>query len=1683
MTTPVRELAFIDTSITDWETLLAGLSPDLEVVILDPARDGLLQIADTLRNRSDISAIHLFSHGSSGELILGGMVLNAGNLVDYGDALVTIGNALTATGDILLYGCNVAQGEAGQAFIAQLAAGTGADVAASDDLTGNQAAGGDWALEKSTGTIDAEALQPATYAGTLSPSDPVIDIFNSVGFYATFAELSKAAYHLSGYPLSPDESTGHGDNFIKPYADESWNQINATWRVLSAGELVSPSTGTTTVLDIGFNEQNQPWEIHADGIYTCRNAAAFAVRCDDAVIISFRGTNDNDDGVWPETPDESDWVDMGEHYSELRPFIQIVDDYITAQDITKVYVTGHSLGGGMALAYMGEHPDHVESGTAISYEAVTFAAPGYYFLKAFDPRILSIEITGDPVPDVPKGYQGYTINVITVGPEGYSGTDWHSMDMYLAAAKAMDQELPDTTIRTTDGSGATIHGLMQSMFGPLNALDVTMAMREEWATADSHFWNGPLAPRFVAMDGDNQLQGFADIGGVPSGALVTGPYLATKIQKAGVLIGGDGNDVYLVDHVDDQVVESPDSGIDTVNAHVSYTLGANVENLKLFTNNKINGTGNNQGNWIEGNDAANILNGLGGGDTLWGKDGDDTLDGGDGNDMLGGGVGDDRLVGGTGDDIYRYWLHDDDERIFDAGGNDQLWLDSISLADIDGVSRPDGSNDLVIEIDDHPWLPLAYDKITIEGWYAGSDNQIETVRIDDMDLSGAAFINLVEQIEAGGAGLRPAGDSSDQLYYGTDAAESIDLQGGNDRGYGRGGDDTIIGGDGNDWLEGGMGADKLKGGTGDDTYVVDDAGDVVDEAMPLGVTLNDIPIIVSSNVLGQQGSGFSVCPNFSVDGRYVSFTSNALDLAAGDQNSIKDVFVKDLLSGAVQVVSISAAGVQGDDASGDVDFGGSKFSADGHYVSFTSYAHNLVDGGTNYTKDVFVKNLQSGAVQQASINAAGGQGNGHSEHADISADGRYVVFESYASNLVAGDTNSYVDIFIKNLESGSLLRVSTSAAGGQGNGGSVSADISADGRYVLFESDASNLVAGDVNGKGDVFVKDLQSGTIQLVSTSTTGEQGKWDSGNAHFSADGRYVVFTSYANLIAPSDNTYSPQIFIKDLQTGAIQCVSTNAAGTKSNGWNFSASLSTDGRYVVFESTATNLVPDDYFYSSTYQIFVKDLHSGAIQCVSVSGSNTLGNMSSNNAQFSPDGRYILFETNASNLIPGGDLSYGEDVIILNNPFSADGGGAPSAGGTDTIRASIAYMLPAGLENLILTGSDPLAGTGNAAANQLTGNSAANVLDSGAGNDTLVGLGGNDFLLGGAGDDTYQVNLVRAAGSGLAALEDSIREGINQGNDRVILETADHVTLTTPLTTLTLGTNLETLDAALTGATKLDLTGNALDNTLIGNAAANVLDGGAGTDHFVGGLGDDTYVIDRTGELSQVTENAGEGSDTLKIAYTNTQSAAETITLGGTLAAIENATIVESNGFGTSPVNTQGWGGAFPKTTSTGLFNLTGNGLDNILTGNNSTNVLAGGAGNDILYGQGGGDTLNGGDGNDLLQGDTGGDLLTGGAGNDRFVFTSKLAGDADRITDFTEGDQLVFQGSLFKELGGAGALNAAAFGAGPVATTAVQHLLYDAAQGYLYYDADGSGVGAKVLVANLTNHAVLDAGDFWVA
>lgn len=880
MTAAPSNIAFIDYRVADYQALIDGLAEGTEWFLLNAGEDGINQMARILSGYGSLDAIHVFSHGSPGTLYLGSTVLDGSNLEAYAPGLQAIGSSLTATGDMLLYGCNVAQGDSGQIFIEGLAAATGADVAASTDLTGASALGGNWVLEESAGAVETTGLTPESYTSILPIATPVSNIFSAQGFFTTFADIAQAAYKLGSTEL-----VGQGSNFVKPYTDEAWTRVSSAWTVLQAAQL-------GTALGPNTFASNAPTSISAEGIFTCNNAAAIAVVCDDALVISFRGTNDNDQGFFPLTPDMYDWLNMSGHYDELQPFVTAVDAYAIDHNIAKVYATGHSLGGAMALGYMLDHKDGAlltNASQPIVYEAVTFAAPGFIgdadsilaaagvaqifsptgFLTAtalgvlaanansalsFDERIIGIEIDGDPVPDV-KWAHGYTVSIealklehtrapvpgsgksYSVG-DSYGALELHSMNIYRASADALDSEIPNTA-----HSDATfVHGFNRSIFIPgengINGLAVAMAVSESYPPAPDLDTTGDAAPTFSTMLGNNIITtgrgGFTDttadyiLGGAGNDTLGA----ISLVPHATYMIGGGDDDTYIIDSNADDVIENPGSGVDTVKSSLTYSLGPNVENLELLPDSafawfdaNIDGTGNNLDNTLKGNDAANTLSGLGGDDTLSGNDGDDNLAGGDGNDVLGGGRGDDFLEGGDGNDSYHYWFRDDNDEISEIGGYDQLWLENISLQDIVAAGQG-GTDDLVIEIDIPFYLGLN-DTITIDHWYQSPAYRIEEISIDGLLLSGDDFIGLVQLIQAGGDGLRPLGDNSDQLYYGTDAPENIDMQGGNDRIYARGGEDEIHGGSGQDTLYGGLGRDLLYGEFGNDIIHGDSDNDTI----------------------------------------------------------------------------------------------------------------------------------------------------------------------------------------------------------------------------------------------------------------------------------------------------------------------------------------------------------------------------------------------------------------------------------------------------------------------------------------------------------------------------------------------------------------------------------------------------------------------------------------------------------------------------------------------------------------------------------------------------------------------------------------------------------------------------------------------------------------------------------------
>lgn len=315
-------------------------------------------------------------------------------------------------------------------------------------------------------------------------------------------------------------------------------------------------------------------------------------------------------------------------------------------------------------------------------------------------------------------------------------------------------------------------------------------------------------------------------------------------------------------------------------------------------------------------------------------------------------------------------------------------------------------------------------------------------------------------------------------------------------------------------------------------------------------------------------------------------------------------------------------------------------SSSGRYVSFWSLASNLVADDTNDLLDLFVHDIREGLTERVSVSTGGVQANGGSFSSAVSADGRYVVFEGDASNLVPGDTNNTRDMFVRDRTSGTTERVSVSSSETQGN--SISADrplISDGGRYVVFTSLASNLAAGDTNGLWDVFLRDRVAGTTERVSLGPGGVQGNLGSFWPAMSTDARYVAFASDSSSFAPAkSNTLAADVYLRDRVAGTTERVSLSTDGIEADGHSSPIGVSDDGRFVAFWSDGPNLVPEDT--NGVADIFVRDLALDRTVRASVAGAGEQANGESaaqyGGASLSADGRFVTFSSRASNLVPG---------------------------------------------------------------------------------------------------------------------------------------------------------------------------------------------------------------------------------------------------------------------------------------------------------------------------------------------------------------------------------------------------------------------------------------------------------------
>jgi Tol biopolymer transport system component len=391
---------------------------------------------------------------------------------------------------------------------------------------------------------------------------------------------------------------------------------------------------------------------------------------------------------------------------------------------------------------------------------------------------------------------------------------------------------------------------------------------------------------------------------------------------------------------------------------------------------------------------------------------------------------------------------------------------------------------------------------------------------------------------------------------------------------------------------------------------------------------------------GHQANGNSLWPAISADGRFVAFVSRASNLVAGDTNGTWDVFVRDRKAQVTRRVSVGPGGQQANGRSWEP-----AISADGRFVTFESRASNLVVGDTNGSLDVFLRDRKAQVTRRVSVGPGGQQANDDtfSSAPAISADGRFVAFFSLASNLVAGDTNGHEDVFVRDRKAQVTRRVSVGQNGQQANYGSFYPAISGDGRFVAFESGATNLVPHG-SDRVNVFVRDRIAQVTRQVSVALGGQDSNSVSFAAAISAHGRFVTFQSAASNLVGGDTNNRQDVFMRDRKAQVTRRVSVGAGGQQANSGSRGPAISADGRFVTFWSFASNLVAGDT--NGIQDVFVRDRKLQVTRRVSVGPGGQQTNDESFEPAISADGRFVVFASLASNLVAG-DTNDHYDIFV----------------------------------------------------------------------------------------------------------------------------------------------------------------------------------------------------------------------------------------------------------------------------------------------------------------------------------------------------------------------------------------------------------------------------------------------------
>lgn len=789
-------------------------------------------------------------------------------------------------------------------------------------------------------------------------------------------------------------------------------------------------------------------------------------------------------------------------------------------------------------------------------------------------------------------------------------------------------------------------------------------------------------------------------------------------------------------------------------------------------------------------------------------------------------------------------------------------------------------------------------------------------------------------------------------------------------------DNKIIGTTANDTIKGTVNADIMIGSTGNDTYFVNHKDDQVIE-QSVAVTF------ANTNQQGEQVDQYSSKTALSQDGNTLVFSTTAKNYGiVGKDIYFSQVYAKNLTTGEIKLVSSDSNGNMYNDAGFSIGLVyPHSVSANGNLVAFVSKSSNLTNNPNGHNH-VYIKNLTTGKLTLISKNEQGEHANAHSQAVKISADGKKVVFLSNANNLVDNDSNNSQDLFIKDLATGKIERVNTNTDGIQGNASVSQFALSADGSKVVFSSKASNLVAGDTNGVEDIFVKDLTTGKITRVSTNANGEQANGESYRLDITPDGTKVVFESEASNLTKNGNSTS-SIYLKDLTTGEVAQVSSDKMSV-------TPTISADGSRIAFSS----MVRGENGYE--WNVYVKDMATGETTLVSRTLEGNASSAYSGGAVISASGKQVFFTSDDSKLVSN-------DTNNTTEIFKAE----LNSNDQDTVISSINFTLPKNVENLTLAGN-AITAKGNDLANYIYGNEKNNVLEGKKGNDYLNGQGGNDTYIFSKGDgrDVYldERGNNSIVFTDVKSTDDWKLVGGKKGSISFEYGDGDAINMVyfasqanaRPATFKFSDGVVYTADELLQKAGKIVFTdteaggnyiiGSKYNDTLKGLDGNDILIGQKGNDRLEGGEGDDTYQFSKGDGYDVYVDHSGNNV----IKFTDVKSTEihlSEFTNGNLFLEYgKNSGITIPKFFNNEVTGYRPTRFEFSDGVVLSASDMMS--LGKTVYGDEQNQTLNGTQKSDVLLGYGGDDHLFGLNGSDALDGGKGNDTMAGGTGTDAYVF-----------------------------------------------------------------------------------------------